>query len=165
MNIVNTDYIKKGKNVFLFMVDIYPRGLWTLYFQQAKVEEFKTRPKIDYYLESEDKYTFMLSVPRYVDEKYAYMRNGYQFMVSKTALDNNDTPSMKLERKSCFDDVERHYYVCTSFKTALETLKKYHITDKKYNETTIRKRQRIYRQFVTFWLNTHYQTNFVFSTR
>ena len=160
MNVINADYIKKGDNVFLFMVDIYKDGLWALTFKKAKVEGFKlTIP------ESVAYYEFMLGIHRYNGEKYKNFLSGYNFKIPTETLNGNTKPFIKA--KSVFSSliheygVDRHYYICSSFKSALEVFKKHHITDKKYNEITTRKRERIYRKFVTDWLKTKEPLNFV----
>jgi hypothetical protein len=156
MNVIDADYIKKGDNVFLFMVDIYKDGFWTLTFKKAKVCEFKLT--IIYY-------EFILGVRKYYGEKYKNILSRYNFRIPIETLNGNTKPSIKAKRffSTYIHEygAERHYYICSSIKSALEVFKKNHITDKKYNEITTRKRERIYRQFVTDWLKTKEPLNFV----
>ena len=158
MSIINTDYITKQNNeIFLFTIDIYERGLWSFNFRKGQVFQFQTILEIGLY-------TFYVEVPRYVDDKYAAFTNSYQFVIPKTSLDDNKYSFLKL-KKSGIDFPTRYSYLCSSFKDALTALNKYHITNKRYNEITKRKRQRIYKNLFTSWLKSNNKINFVFSTR
>jgi hypothetical protein len=162
MNVINTNYIAKQNNeVFLFTIDIYKGGLWNFNFRKGQVFEFTERKEA--ILETEQ-YSFYVRVPRYIDEQYAAFMNSYKFNVPKTSLDDNKYSFLKL-KKSDFYVCTKHYYLCSSFKDALTALNKYHITNKRYNEITKRKRQRIYKKLFTSWLKSNNKINFVCSTR
>ena len=90
--------------------------------------------------------------------------NSYRFEVPKSDLDNNKESFIMLRKSENFD-ITRYCYLCSSFKDALTALNKYHITNKRYNEITKRKRQRIYKNLFTSWLKTDNRINFVCSTR
>ena len=157
MNIINTDYITKQNNeIFLFTIDIYKGGLWSFSFRKGQILQFQTMLGMELY-------SFYVRVPRYVDDEYAAFTNSYRFVIPKTSLDDNKYSFLKL-KKSDFSTT-RYYYLCSSFKDALTVLNKYHITDRKYNEITKRKRQRIYKNLFTSWLKSNNKINFVFSTR
>lgn len=162
MNVINTNYITKQNNeVFLFTIDIYKGGLWSFNFRKGQVFEFTERKEA--ILETEQ-YSFYVRVPRYIDEQYAAFMNSYKFIIPKTSLDDNKYSFLKL-KKSGIDFPIRYCYLCLSFKDALTVLNKYHITDRKYNEITKRKRQRIYKNLFTSWLKSNNKINFVCSTR
>lgn len=166
MNIINTDYIKKGDNVFFFMIDIYPRGLWSFNFKKCEVFEFKDGVPLIYPVDNNtfERYSFYVRVPIYIDVQYAAFMNSYRFEVPKADLDNNKESFIMLRKSENFD-ITRYCYLCSSFKDALTALNKYHITNKRYNEITKRKRQRIYKNLFTSWLKTDNRINFVCSTR
>lgn len=166
MNVINTDYIKKGDNVFFFMIDIYPRGLWSFNFRKSEVFEFKDGVPLIYSVDNNTfkRYSFYVRVPRYIDEQYAACMDIYRFEVPKADLDNNKESFIMLGKSKYFD-ITRYCYLCSSFKDALTALNKYHITNKRYNEITKRKRQRIYNNLFTSWLKTDNRINFVCSTR
>lgn len=158
MNIVNTDYITKQNNeIFLFTIDIYKGGLWSFSFRKGQVFQFQTILEMGLY-------SFYVEVPRYVDENYASLKNSYRFNVPRTSLDYNKYSFLKLKKSGIYFPI-RHYYLCSSFKDALTVLNKYHITDRKYNELTKIKRQRIYKNFFTSWFKSNNKVNFFFSTR
>lgn len=161
MSIINTDYIKKGDNVFLFIIDIYKGGLWSFTFRKGQVFELRKQTILE-----TEQYSFYVRVPIYVDEKYAAFTHSYQFVIPKTSLDDNKYSFLKLEKSGIgFPTPTEHYYLCSSFKDALTVLNKYHITNKRYNEITKRKRQRIYKNLFTSWLKSNNKINFAFSTR
>lgn len=166
MNIINTDYIKKGDNVFLFMIDIYPRGLWSFDFKKCEVFEFKDGVPLIYPVDNNtfERYSFYVRVPIYIDVQYAAFMNSYRFEVPKADLDNNKESFIMLRKSEKFG-ITRYCYLCSSFKDALTALNKYHITNKRYNEITKRKRQRIYKNLFISWLKTDNRINFVCSTR
>lgn len=166
MNIINTDYIKKGDNVFLFTIDIYERGLWSFNFRKGEVFEFKDGVPLIYPVDNDtlERYSFHVRVHRYVEEKYAALMSNYRFEVPKADLDNNKKSFIMLKKSENFG-ITRYHYLCSSFKDALTALNKYHITNKRYNEITKRKRQRIYKNLFTSWLKSNNKINFVFSTR
>ena len=167
MNIINTDYLKKDNNeAFLFIIHVYPRGLWTFTFKKGEVFEFKDGVPLIYPVDNDtlERYSFYVGVPRYIDEQYAAYVSSYRFEVPKSDLDNNKESFMMLKKSEKFG-ITRYYYLCSSFKDALLALNKYHITNKRYNEITKRKRQRMYKNLFTSWLKTDNRINFVFSTR
>ena len=167
MSIINTELIKKDYNeAFLFIIDVYPRGLWTFTFKKGEVFEFKDGVPLIYPVDNDtpERYSFYVRVPRYIDEQYAAFMNSYRFEVPKSDLDNNKESFIMLRKSENFD-ITRYCYLCSSFKDALTALNKYHITNKRYNEITKRKRQRIYKNLFTSWLKTDNRINFVCSTR
>jgi hypothetical protein len=166
MNIINTDYVKKGDNVFFFMIDIYPRGLWSFNFKKCEVYEFKDGVPLIYPVDNNtfERYSFYVRVPRYINEEFAAYMSSYRFEIPKTDLDNNKESFIMLKKSENFG-ITRYYYLCSSFKGALTALNKYHITNKRYNEITKRKRQRMYKNLFTSWLKTDNRINFVCSTR
>lgn len=166
MSIINTDFVKKDCNeVFLFMIDIYDGGLWTFTFKKGEIFEFKEGVPAIYPVDNpNDRYSFYVRVPRYIDEQYAAFMNSFRFDVPKISLDDNKDSFLKLKKTDNYG-IARHYYICSSFKDALAALNKYHITDRRYNEITKRKRQRIYKNLFTSWLKTDNSINFVCSTR
>lgn len=167
MSIINTELIKKNYNeAFLFIIDVYPQGLWRFTFKKGEVFEFKDGVPLIYPLDNDtlEKYSFYVRVPRYIDEQYAAYMSSYRFEIPKTDLDNNKESFMMLKKSENFG-ITRYYYLCSSFKDALTALNKYHITNKRYNEITKRKRQRMYKNLFTSWLKTDNRINFVCSTR
>ena len=167
MSIINTELIKKNYNeAFLFVIDVYPRGLWTFTFKKGEVFEFKDGVPLIYQVDNDtlDRYSFYVSVPRYIDEQFSPYMNTYRFEIPKSDLDNNKESFIML-KKSDYFDITRYCYLCSSFKDALTVFNKYHITDRKYNEITMRKRQRLYKNLFTSWLKTDNRINFVCSTR
>lgn len=158
MNVINTDYIKKGDNeIFLFTIDIYKGGLWSFNFRKGQVFQFQTILEMELY-------SFYVEVPRYVDENYTSFKFSYLFNIPKTSLDDNKYSFLKLKKSGIYSPI-KHYYLCSRFKDALTVLNKYYITDRRYNEITKIKRQRIYKNLFTSWLKSNNKINFVFSTR
>ena len=167
MSIINTELIKKNYNeAFLFVIEVYPRGLWAFTFKKGEVVEFKSGVPLVYPVDNDthERYSFYVRVPRYIDEQYTEFMNTYRFEVPKSYLDNNKESFIMLKKIKNFG-ITRYFYLCSSFKDALTALNKYHITNKRYNEITKRKRQRIYKNLFTSWLKTDNRINFVCSTR
>jgi hypothetical protein len=160
-NILSSEYIKENKPTYLLVIDIYPKGLWTLIFRKARIERFNL---LDEFYFGGQYYSLSLKVPRFLGEAYDGEESGHTFSLKPNTIDNNKDIMIKLYNARV-SYCNRFYYLCSSFKGALQVLNKDFINDKKYNEATIKKRQRIYKQFFSTWLKSKDKENFVVGTR
>lgn len=161
-NILNSEYIKENNPTYLLVIDIYPRGLWTLTFRRARIEKFNLLD--DFYLFGGQHYSLNVKVPIFLGEAFDGQESGHTFSLKPNIIDNNKDMMVKLYNARV-TYCNRFYYLCSNFKGALQVLNKDFINDKKYNEATIKKRQRIYKQFFSTWLKSKDKENFVVGTR
>lgn len=161
-NILNSEYIKENNPTYLLVIDIYPRGLWTLTFRRARITRFALLEP--YFLFGDKNYSLGVKVPTFLGEAFDGQERDHTFSIKPNIIDNNKDIMVKLYNARVTSR-NRFYYLCSSFKGALQVLNKDFINDKKYNEAAIKKRQRIYKQFFSTWLKSKDKENFVVGTK